>query len=134
MSPLPRRPCPVRRPLVISYSRAMRLPSTTPHPASLRAGSICSALVSASFMPLAVLLHQLSEVGVDSGLIPFAGCLYPRYYIRIEANGDGGFLRSIKLPDHGIRRDLANFRNVRQVDFTIRTGSQFPERISFLSR
>src|ERR1035438_6711374 len=39
MSPLPRRPWPVRRPLVISYSRKMRLPSTTPHPAAWRAGS-----------------------------------------------------------------------------------------------
>src|ERR1700730_8121699 len=38
------------RPNVMGYSRRMRLPSTTPQPAALRAGSTCSALVSASFM------------------------------------------------------------------------------------
>src|SRR5688572_619562 len=38
------------RPMVIGYSRRMRLPSTTPQPAAFRAGSMCSARVSASFM------------------------------------------------------------------------------------
>src|SRR5438309_5873621 len=38
------------RPGAIGYSRRMRLPSTTPHPAAFRAGSMCSARVSASFM------------------------------------------------------------------------------------
>jgi hypothetical protein len=41
---------PSSRPRVMGYSRRMRLPSTTPHPAALRAGSMCSARVSASFM------------------------------------------------------------------------------------
>ena len=35
---------------VMGYSRRIRLPSTTPQPAALRAGSMCSALVSASFI------------------------------------------------------------------------------------
>jgi hypothetical protein len=34
----------------MGYSRRIVLPSTTPQPAALRAGSMCSALVSASFM------------------------------------------------------------------------------------
>jgi len=38
------------RPAVIGYSRRMRLPYTTPQPAAFNAGSMCSALVSASFM------------------------------------------------------------------------------------
>ena len=50
VSGLPRRPWPSMRPSVIGYSRRMRLPSTTPQPAASSAGSICSALVSASFM------------------------------------------------------------------------------------
>ena len=33
------------------YSRRIRLPSTTPQPAAASAGSMCSALVSASFTP-----------------------------------------------------------------------------------
>jgi hypothetical protein len=38
------------RPSVIGYSRRMRLPSTTPQPTAFNAGSMCSALVSASFI------------------------------------------------------------------------------------
>src|SRR5687767_7850212 len=37
------------RPGAIGYSRWIRLPSTTPQPAAFSAGSMCSALVSASF-------------------------------------------------------------------------------------
>jgi len=39
-----------REPGVMSDSQEMRLPSTTPQPAAAKAGSICSALVSASFI------------------------------------------------------------------------------------
>ena len=53
VSALPRLPWPSIRPSVIGYSRRMRLPATTPQPAALKAGSMCSALVSASFMRLA---------------------------------------------------------------------------------
>src|SRR5450759_4033769 len=61
------------RPSVIGYSRQMRLPSTTPQPAAFKAGSICSARVSASFMTasssevwrrLRQLLHCLIEIDV----------------------------------------------------------------------
>lgn len=45
-----RRPWPSMRPGVIGYSRRMRLSSTTPQPATFSAGSMYSALVSASFM------------------------------------------------------------------------------------
>src|SRR5688572_25562289 len=38
------------RPGEMGYSRRMRLPSITPQPAASRVGSMCSALVSASFM------------------------------------------------------------------------------------
>src|SRR5512141_1133495 len=38
------------RPSVMGYSRRIRLPSTTPQPDAFRAGSICSALVSVSFI------------------------------------------------------------------------------------
>src|SRR5437879_1168466 len=46
------------RPSVIGYSRRMRLPSTTPQPAAASAGSMCSALVSASFISG---LHQFEH-------------------------------------------------------------------------
>ena len=46
----PRLPRPLMQPGVIRYSRRMRLSSTTPQPAALRAGSMCSARVSAWFM------------------------------------------------------------------------------------
>jgi hypothetical protein len=81
---------------------------------------------------LAILLHQLSKVGVDSSLIPLARCLYPRHYIRIQADGHGGFLRPIKPSNYGIRGDLANFRSVRPVDFTIGPSSEFPKLLSLL--
>src|SRR6185312_2191236 len=54
---------PCRRPRVIRSSRRMRLPSTTPHPASRKAGSTSSARVSASFMGPCLHLPQRVEVG-----------------------------------------------------------------------
>jgi hypothetical protein len=49
---LPLPPAAFVRPGVMWYSRMMRLPSTTPQPAALSAGSMCSARVSASFMDI----------------------------------------------------------------------------------
>src|SRR5664279_1409491 len=70
MSGLPRRPWPSIRPGAIVYSRRIRLPSTTPQPATLNAGSICSALVSASFMKfLKQESWQDAESAIASGAI-----------------------------------------------------------------
>src|ERR1022692_1374406 len=91
MSPLPRRPWPVRRPLVISYSRKMRLPSTTPHPAAWRAGSICSALVSASFMAFFPTGDSLSPVGGLCG----AACQAAR---RLSTGAPGGLPTRRRIP------------------------------------
>src|SRR6516162_10008338 len=57
------------RPRVIGYSRRMRLPSTTPQPAVASAGSICSALVSASFM--GAVLQLPAESVVQQGFLQF---------------------------------------------------------------
>lgn len=41
---------------------------------------------------LIALLHKLSKVGVDSGLLPFPACLERTYGIGIKPDGYVGFM------------------------------------------
>jgi hypothetical protein len=83
---------------------------------------------------LAVLLHQMAEIGIDSSLISVAGCLQPRHDIHIKPNRHGGLLRPVEPADHGIRRNLPDFGDVGQVDFAVRSGGELLKLFAFLSR
>ena len=51
------------RPGAMEYSRRIRLPSTTPQPSAFRAGSMCSARVSDSFIGFAFKEETLENQG-----------------------------------------------------------------------
>src|SRR6266852_2311325 len=102
---MPRRPWPSMRPGVIGCDRRMRLPSTTPHPASFNAGSICSALVSASFMgglqfsSKSLVQHRLFQ-RVERGELPL-----------VEAREALGFFLNRLNALHNLRLRFDRLRN-----------------------
>ena len=76
-------------------------------------------------------MHQMAEIGVDSSLIPVTGCLQPRHDIHIKPDRHGGLLGPVEPADHGIRRNLPDFRGVGQVDFAVRPGGELLKLLRF---
>lgn len=98
---------------------------------------ICSSFnfqISIVILPHPAPPHQLAEKAVDSGLMSSTGRLQPCKDIGIEPNRNSLLFGPIELAYDSVRWYFPNLRDIRNIDFPIRTGSEFLELFPFFSR